>query len=315
MRKFFVITFLAVFAGPANVVAQNPATSHQTQQTARQALIEMFLGKGEDDFTKHLPEDARRTLLRKGETPDTSAVLKIAMIGRQMSASGSKLETFDTGSTLLVSQESGSNEKFEVTVQHDSLMGENDEIEVSVEYYKNGQLVPLPVIPRLTFTFRQEKEIWRLTELTAAAHVPLTDPDYLKGVRKQEDESVETQAKWRVSMITAAETSYIDKHPDQGYTCSLQSLFARDPNASPETPAPFDPGQGNEEWYGYQFAITGCEGTPPSKYRVTATPSDPDADLKTFCTDQSGQLKFIESDKPSNCFSRGHAVGSEGNGD
>ena len=78
-------------------------------------------------------------------------------------------------------------------VEHDSLLGEDDEIELSVHYYKDGQLQPLPVVPDLTFTLKQEKEIWRLTEVTAAAHVPLTDPDYLKGLRKQQNEANESQ--------------------------------------------------------------------------------------------------------------------------
>src|SRR5712672_204594 len=30
-------------------------------QSARQALLEMLFGKGENDFKKHLPEDARQT--------------------------------------------------------------------------------------------------------------------------------------------------------------------------------------------------------------------------------------------------------------
>ena len=42
-------------------------------QSARQALIEMFMGKGSDDFAKHLPEAARQTLIRKGETPEGSS--------------------------------------------------------------------------------------------------------------------------------------------------------------------------------------------------------------------------------------------------
>jgi hypothetical protein len=311
MRHFFVILLLALFAGLGGVLAQTPAASQQSEQTARQALIEMFLGKGENDFVKHLPDEARRTLLRKGETPETSSILKVAMIGKELSAQSGKLETFDTGSTLLVTEDAKANEKVEITIEHDILTGENDEIELSVQYYKDRQLVSLPVVPRFTFTFHQEKEIWRLVEVTAAAHVPLTDPDYLKGLRKEQDESLESQAKWRVTAILSAETNYNGKHPDLGYNCSLQTLFARDHDATPENGGPFDPGQGNTEWNGYRFATTDCEGTPASTYRVTAVPSDPDAGMKTFCADQSGNMRFVDTEKPSTCFSRGHSVNSD----
>jgi hypothetical protein len=310
MRHFLAVVLLASFVLYAKGRAQTSAANQESKQTARQALIEMFFGKGENDFTKHLPDEARHTLVRKGETPETSAVLKIAAFSRQLASQGEKLETFDTGSTILVTEQNNAQEKIEINVEHDSLMGENDEIELSVQSYKNGQPVPLPVIPRFTFTLRQEKEIWRVVEVTAAVHMPLTDPDYLKGLRKQQDESTESQASWRVSSITAAETDYSGKHPDIGYSCSLQSIFARDPDAPPENGGPFDPGQGSDDWSGYHFAITGCQDTPSSTYRITATPIDPDADLKTFCADQSRELKFVEGEKPANCLSRGHLVSS-----
>ena len=120
-----------------------------------------------------------------------------------MVAQGEHIETFDAGPTLLITTQNEGHERIEVAVEHDSLLGEEDEIELSIHYYKDGQLQTLPVVPRLTFTFKQEKEIWRLNEVTAAAHVPLTDPDYLKGLRKEQDEANETAAQNRVSIIAS----------------------------------------------------------------------------------------------------------------
>ena len=53
---------------------------------------------------------------------------------------------------------------------------------------------------------------------------------------------------------------------------------------------------------------SGCDGTPASKYRVTAVPTDSDAGMKTFCADESGILKFVTGGKSSSCFSRGEPV-------
>ena len=312
-----ILSFATITAGSLlQAQIPSPAPAQAPPQSARQALLEMFMGKGENDFTKHLPADASHALIRKGETPDTNMILRISTIGRQLAAQGGPVETFETGPTLLVSEQNDHREKFEVNVEHDSLMGEDDEIELSVHYYKDGQLQPLPVVPSLIFTFRQEKEIWRLTELTAAAHVPLTDPDYLRGLRKQQDEANEGQAKMRLSLIAGAEAGYIGRHPDLGYTCSTPTLFTHDPGVAPgEDNVPFDPGQGSDEWNGYRFALTGCEGNPPAKFRITAVPTDPDAGMATFCTDQSGTVKFVESGKPSTCFTHGKPVGSEGGAD
>jgi hypothetical protein len=154
IRQVFLFV---TFAGCILLPAQTAAPPTPPPQSARQALIEMFMGKGENDFARHLPEAARQTLIHKGETPDTSIILKISTIGRQAAAQGEHLETFDEGSTLLAFDQSSGREKTELAVEHDSLLGEDDEIELSIHYYKDGQLQSLPVVPQLIFTLRQEK--------------------------------------------------------------------------------------------------------------------------------------------------------------
>ncbi len=277
-------------------------------QTARQAWIEMFMGKSPDAFVRHLPTVANQALLRKGENAETSMVQKIAMIGHQFAAQG-HVETFDEGPTLLVSEQEEGKEKVktEVTVERDNLMGESDEIEVSIHVYRDGQPEFLPVIPRLIFTMTQEKEVWRLTEATLAAHVPLTDPDYLKGVRKKKDQSDETMASGRVSMIASTEKAYAAKHPDQGYTCKLADLFRQQAATVPmdEQAAEYNSGLLDGDFAGYHVALSSCEGTPASKFQAIAIPVDSDAGMKTFCADESGAVRFMVNGKGAACLSRG----------
>jgi hypothetical protein len=315
MRKIFLVFSLVTLAGRLALSAQTPSAQPATPpppQTARQALIEMFLGKGENDFQKHLPDAARQTLIHKGEDAETSTILKISTIGRELVAQGQHIDTFDEGSTLLVTNDG--HERIEVLVDRDSLMGENDEIELAINYYKDGQLQSLPVIPRLTFSFAQEKEIWKLTDVTAAAHVPLTDPDYLKGLRQQQDEANESAARARVMAMAGVEANYAASHPDRGYTCTLSDLFAHDPAASTIVGGNYyGPEYGNEESGGYRFTISGCEGTPASKYRVTAVPMDSDSTLKIFCSDESEIVRFVTGAKSSTCFTRGQPVNTGAN--
>jgi hypothetical protein len=307
MRNVLLILLAALTAN----VSAHPQTQAQKQtppQTARQALIEMFMGKGPDSFVKHLPKVANQALIRKGENPETSMVQKIAMIGHQIAAQG-HVETFDEGPMLLVSEQEEGKEKVktEVTVERDNLMGESDEIEVSIHIYRDGQPEFLPVVPRLIFTMTQENEIWRLTEATLAAHVPLTDPDYLKGVRKKKDESDENMASGRIGMIVAAETGYAAKHPDQGYTCKLADLFGQQASMVPadEQAAEYNSGLVEGEFAGYHVALSGCEGSPASKFQVTAVPAESDAGMKTFCADESGSVRFLMNGKGAACLSRG----------
>jgi hypothetical protein len=310
MRRFCLTLLLcatvcAVLAGQT----ATPPSTPPPPQSPRQALLEMFLGKGENDFTKHLPEVARQALIHKADSPETNLALRISTFGHQIVAQGEHVESFETGPNLMLIEQNGARERYEVAVEHDSMIGEDDEIELSIHYYKDGQLQSIPVVPRLTFTLRQEKEIWRLTEVTAAAHMPLTDPDYLKGLRKDQNESNESAAQNRVTVMATAETNYVSRHPDRRYACSFATLLTPEPGAMPgEAGFVSDPGQGSEEWSGYRFAITGCDGTPAAKYQITAVPLESDAGIKTFCADESGAFKFISNGKSSSCFSRGEPV-------
>lgn len=102
--------FLAFgFAASSPLPAQ---TSDPPKQTARQALIEMFLAKTQEDFVKHLPEDARKILVHKGDTSEASWALRFAEIGRQLTMqSGGHLETFDEGPTILAMEQRDNHEK------------------------------------------------------------------------------------------------------------------------------------------------------------------------------------------------------------
>lgn len=325
MLRNLVRTFFVGFVCAGTLFAQN--LNEPPKQTARQALIEMFLGKGPDDFVKHLPEKARGALIHKGDTPEGSWALRLAEIGRTIGAQGQHVETFDTGPTILVMADREGHEKLEISVEHDSLMGESDEIELSIKYFRDGQEIALPVVPRFIFALQEEKEIWRLTEVTAAAHMPLTDPDYLKNLRKLQNQSNEVMIQMRVNAIVGAENAYAATHPDRGYACNLSTLFGQEKIAQAEVqrqlsgedtgeaqPALaanfFDPGQQNEVWNGYRFTLSACEGSPASKYLLIAAPAEPepDTEMKTFCADESGVVKFSTSGKSSSCTNSGQPL-------
>ena len=233
-------------------------------------------------------------------------MLKVASAAHEIATDlPGKAETFDAGPDILVSEDEAGHERVEIAVEHDSLNGEEDEIELSVHYFKEGQPEELPVIPSLIFTLKQQKEVWRLTAVTASAHVPLTDPDYLKGLRKQQNEANESAAQSRLAMIVQAETQYAANHADKGYSCSMASLFPQ-PELSGGDVA-YVPGFTNEPLNGYRFALSGCEGSPVTRYRITATPIEVESEMKTYCVDQSGTMKSLRG-KSSTCFREGTLV-------
>lgn len=303
MRRFGLVLIVTLAASFSQAQTQPPATQ---PQTARQALLEMFLGKSPDAFTKHLPQAASKALIHKGDDPASSIVQQISMIGHQMTAQG-HVETFDEGPTLLLcEQEEGpQNLRTEVMVEHDSLAGENDEIELSIHVYRDGQSEFLPVIPRLTFSMTQEEGTWRLAEVTLAAHVPLTDPDYLKGVRKKQDALNENMASVRVQTLATAELHFATQHPERGYSCTLSDLV-EDPEQA-DSAAPASAPTSNES-AGYHFALSGCTGTPAAKFQITAVPLESDSGLKAFCADESGTSRFDTQGRGGACLSQGQVI-------
>ncbi len=307
MRNVCFVLLIA-FASNIGSQAQSP-TSPPPPQTARQALIEMFLSKDPDAFTKHLPTVAKQALVRQDEGPETSIIQKISMIGRQATAQG-HVETFDVGQMLLVEEQDEGKTKIktEVIVEHDAAMGENEEIELSIQVYRDGEPEFLPVIPRLTFSMTQEKEIWKLTELTLAAHVPLTDPDYLKGMRKMQNEANEHMASARVSMIASAEAGYAAKHPEGGYSCNMTDLFGKGEAGTEQPAESYAPGFAGNDSSGYHFALSGCAGTPASKFQVTAVPTESDSGMKAFCADETGTVRFEVDGKGAACLSHGQVL-------
>lgn len=311
MRNWSLLSFavlLATLPSPAQTQPQLP-------QTARRALIEMFLSNDTDAFAKHLPDLTRRLLGQNKGEPYASIMSLFSSLGNRRLLLSQRVETFDDGPTILVSQQSET-DKIEVSVEHHLLAGEGEEMELSAHFYHDGREQPLSVIPRLTFTLKEEKKIWRLIDVTAVARVPLTDPDYLRGLRQQQQEANESAVQMRIGTITAAEIGYAAQHPERGYICSLPALFSQEPNegttddSSEQPQVYYDPGQESSEWLGYRFALIGCEGSSGSKYQITAVPIDSDAGTKMFCADESGMVKASTNGKIAECFSGGDVVSS-----
>jgi|ERR1700686_245803 len=311
MRNWSSLSFAALLATLPSSAQPQP----QPPQTARQALIEMFVSNDTNAFAKHLPDVTRRLLGQNEGEPYASIMSLLSSFGSRRLLLSQRVETFDDGPTILVSQQSET-DKIEVSVDHDLLAGESEEIQLSAHFYHDGTEQPLSVIPRLTFTLKEEKNTWRLIDVTAMARVPLTDPDYLRGLRQQQQEANESVVEMRVGTITAAEAGYAAQHPDRGYICSLPALFSQElresaaDDGSEQPQVYYDPGQESSEWMGYRFALTGCEESSGSKYQITAVPIDSDAGTKMFCADESGMVKASTSGTISACFSGGDVVSS-----
>src|SRR5579859_6568166 len=310
MRRVILSTGMAVLCG-VSAWAQSLAVP----QTARQALIEMFFSKTPGTFVKHLPA-ATRTALDKAGTMAT--LQQYSALADQLQTQGQEVKTFEAGSVLLVAQDPKTDQKFEITVENDSLRGDEDDIELSFLVYKDRQAQPRPFMPRLTFSMKQESRVWTLNEILVTVRLPLADPDLLKALTEKMGPQSGTKTAFTprteatvqaagsdstvlaaMRTILTAELTYASTYPNVGYTCSLSNLDGFGGGERNEHQAMLiNSGLASGKRYGFVFALSGCGEMPVTSFHLTASPSGNTIGRKAFCADQSGVIRWSDDGNP-----------------
>jgi len=298
-------------------------------QTARQALIEMFLSPTPGTLEKHLPE-VTRAAIRKAQNGSTAGMLtSFAVLTSTMQARGQQLQAFDTGSTLVSFEDTRQHTKLEVIVERDDLQADEDQIEISFRASKDGESQTAGMQPRLVFTMKQEDGVWRLNQITVTLNVSLTDPALLKAITTPVRPALASDAtqaapitNWsatragnEASAVSAlrtlmiAQTSYATLYPSRGYTCTLSDLGGMGGADRNEHQAMLiDPRLASGKKNDYRFALSGCDGTPASRFSVTAVPLQSGVGMRTFCSDQSGVIRSSSDPNPASCLSAGQPL-------
>jgi type IV pilus assembly protein PilA len=245
--------------------------------------------------------------LQGDDTSSTPILRELTSFRGGIVNSSGQLETFDSGSILLTIDQKEAQRKMEVIVERDDLAGVDDEIELSVHSYVNGKPQPLPVRPRIVLSMEQEKEVWKLNEVTVAMHVPLSDPDFLKDLQKTQNPGSESSAVASLRTIMTAEIAYSSAFPERGFTCNLSELGGSELQDKPthEHAMLIDDALASGKRGGYIFSISGCDVAPASKFSVTAAPKEPDSELRAFCSDESAVLRYAADGKAATCLSEG----------
>ena len=291
---------LAVMLGfPTLVLAQNPAP-----QSARQALIEAFFGKAPNHLERHLPDVTKKSFSRLNSSESQNLLAELSSLSSQIKASGAKIETFDTGPTILTVEDkpTGSPSRLEVTVERDDLIGDEDEMELALHLPQDVKEQALPVTPHITFAMKTERDVWRLTDITVTVKFPLADPDFLKSIEDTQRKKNEVTIVSAMMMITTAEEDY---HSRRGtYACSLAGLADRD-KPRPEGGGFFDSELATGKKAGYIFAISGCDAL---HYRAVAEPAIEDSGQRAFCSDERGAILTSADGKATSCLAHGEEV-------
>jgi type IV pilus assembly protein PilA len=314
------------------------AGAQATPQTARQALLEMFFSKTPGTFEQHLPQATRAALRKAGSTSGASMLTGFSAMTSQLSARGQQLQTFEAGPTLLLLEDPVAHSKFEITVERDDLRGDEDDIELAFHGSKDGETQTAGAKFRLTLTMKQEAGSWRLNEISAAVGVSLSDPEFLKAMTKNMRPSTaavsaptmiagastpttmnlmtattaanESAAVAGLRALNTAEVTYAASFPGHGFTCTLANLGGMGSGNGPSEQQAMlvDPRLASGRKNGYVFAVSGCNGTPASRYSVTAVPADPSSGTRAFCSDESAVIRFSANGNAQSCLSAGKPV-------
>lgn len=317
---------LAVVVVVASTVGSwsQQGASHAVPQSARQALLEMFFSKTPGTLLNHLPTATRDALDKSGAL---TALEQYSLMATQLQTQGKTLETFETGSILVSTEDAKSGQKAEVIVENDALRGDQDDIEVSFQTYKDGQPQRTPFMPHITFGMKMESSTWRLNEISVTIHLPLADPDFLKSIgevmkpRATGHASIVPRSEASVTMqpaaddsaviaamrsILSAETTYAATYPSVGFTCTLSDLDGFGGGTPNEHQAMLIPsGLAGGKRFGYVFSLAQCGETPASRYRLLAVPAAGSYGRRAFCTDESAVIRYSTDGNAATCMASG----------
>jgi hypothetical protein len=330
--RFFLLGLCVMATGL--VLAQDSSAPAHAPQNARQALLDMFFGKP-GSLERHLPE-ATRKALREAGAGGPSLLQQFSMVSGQLNSPDSHLQTFETGSTLLSVEQTKLLTKFEAIVEKDDLRGDEDDIELSFQMYKNGEPQKAPVMPTLAFLMKQEKNVWRLSEISVTVRVALADPELLKtmvasakaqqaviagpGVDVHVGNVIsvapgsgvahadELSAIASMRTIVIAEVTYFASYTSTGFTCSLSDLDGFGQGTPNEHQAMLIESRlASGKKRGYIFTLNGCGSAPNAHFQLTAVPADNTAG-RAFCTDESAVIKASADGQAASCLARGTAI-------
>lgn len=284
--------------------------------------MEMFFSKTPGTFLKHLPA---ATVSALGSSEALGTLHQYSELASKFQTNEKNFETFETGSVLLVAHDPQSGARFETTVESDSLKGNEDDIQLSFQTYKDKQLQRSPFLPRMTFVMKMESGVWTLNEIRILVRLPLADPDFLKSISewgKSRAATVTTmQPQIQLSTtafgsdasvlaamrtILTAEAAYSNRYHAVGYTCTLSDLDGFGGGEANEHQAMLIPsGLASGKKYGYVFTLSECTGTPATSFHLMATPGANSLGRHAFCSDQTGAIRSSADGNPATCLASG----------
>jgi hypothetical protein len=117
----------------------------------------------------------------------------------------------------------------------------------------------------------------------------------------------ESAAVGSLHTLNTAEITYAASFPAHSFTCTLSDLggMGGGSGVTERQAMLIEPRLASRKKNGYLFALSGCDGTPASRYSVTAVPADPTSATRAFCSAESAVIRFSADGKAESCLTMG----------
>jgi hypothetical protein len=314
-RIRLAIAVLAVLAGVSHGQPRNTAA-----QTPRQAIVEMFSGS-DAQFKKHLTVEmqARLREMIKG----SSSGVPLPFFDMAAASDPDRFQVFDLGTTLFSFNNPEQHERYELRIDSEQGRGEEDAMELSLHYLRNGVEQPASLALRFVLNMKRQEGTWRLNAVTMSATLPLGDPRILdqnwwgpasvfaaNSTAKDASTAVVVDDRPKLSplravrMIGMAENIYAQSHPGVGYTCRLADLVNVGRGLDEDGVYRFmDAAFAGGVYNGYRYTIAGCDHKPARTFRVMAEPVAGKG--KAYCSDHTNNLRASDDGRGTTCLVSG----------
>jgi hypothetical protein len=319
------LVWAAVLCLAAFPLAAQPSSG--VQQSPRQAIREMFAGDDEA-FKKHLTLDVQAKISEQQQGPGGGNLMQ--SIRSWKAASAQSLESFETGTVLFSFNNAQEHERLEVHIGGEDLRGDEDAMDLSFHAFRSGVERELPMIVRMQLIWQRQQGIWRVSAVTVSASIPLGDPRILEkswwsppaaaalfggATPAAVTSSAETSGRPKMAparslrLIGLAENLYAQKHPANGFTCSLAELVDIGKGFDSDNGGAYkfiDPEFAGGAYNGYRFALSGCTGKIPRAFQVVAEPLNGKG--RAYCSDQTHDLRASDDGSGASCLASGKFV-------
>ena len=117
----------------------------------------------------------------------------------------------------------------------------------------------------------------------------------------------EASALGSVRAINIAEVAYQSAYPDVGFACSLQQLGGDGGDVGSTSAGLIDSQLASGFKSGYRFRVSSCkiEDGKVTSYQLVAFPISAENTGRSFCSDQSGIIRFVTNQSRQGCLESG----------